>query len=504
MKKYNLKRSLTALGLAATMTVTLVGCGNSNSSKNNPSSYKTISTTEPNHGYCTSNYYLIYLGNNLYLAERKKITGDLAKDNLVDDDTAYDYYDVKTGKFLGRELTYTPIGYIGDKKYSVATCDGEFFEGKYGLGKIIPRCCIYSLDNFIKTTYFNQEEYDFLNSNNDDVRSFFKDNGFITYFADYCTGYKEYGVLTVHHIYNNHYQEAKLQKIICTDINGNKSIYFGYRCSYSRNDIGYNYIYDMISGRIIYIGQIKENSFLNVEISDFNNEENKTILELEQELQNDPNYIEVPKNDIKPEDVDYQSNMLNLLRVIMNLPSEVQNKELVSKFLIGVEFKRPELKELAQYIIDTSLTNNYSININKDDNVISITDNTSEDFMNLIDFNFKDEAISLSTIGNNNIVNKFITIDNITKTINLTYMFDETAINFNYSINDNILTNTLYENNKNNYKNYNVPEDLQLDVISLLLSSYKNDTKYIDIINYIEENLELKDNYENLSRIRTK
>lgn len=286
--KIKLKKGIACL-LAATQIVLVSACGNYEEPNNEISSSINSSTISDNI-YKTKNYALVYLDGTFYLATCKEVK-DKAKNIYDYEDIQYnhEYYDAKTGELIGKVLQIAKNEIRPGVGPNAAYLDSNYYNGEYGYGKIIPSCSVTPLSNIVKSQDFTQEEFNFLTSNSEDLQTLIKGNiSFdkrivVDYFADFLLFYQSYA------------KKVNLYKYTCLDKNGKESVFIGYRCSYNENDLGFNYIYDIITGSIQYIGKVKENSFISVKAEKFDNKENKSVFELEQELVQKPS-LEEPDN----------------------------------------------------------------------------------------------------------------------------------------------------------------------------------------------------------------
>lgn len=274
--KIDFKKGIACL-LAASQIVMAAGCGTTKQTSDDYSS--NVDSTMDEKIYTTANYQLIYLDGKIYLATSKKVWESKPnKGGVYYDQINYEYYDVTNGKFIGKVLAPVPNGPYIKGIVITSLLDSKHYNGEYGYGKIIPSYCVIPLNTILPITEFTKDEYDYLTSNNEDLHNFIKSNEVfdkemvITSFEDYLFFDQE------------RFTEVSLCKYTCLDKNGEESIFIGYRCSYNEEDLGYNYIYDIITGSIKYIGEFKIDSYESVIEEELDNSEKKSILELEQEL----------------------------------------------------------------------------------------------------------------------------------------------------------------------------------------------------------------------------
>lgn len=297
MKTYNLKKILVALGLATGISLSVTGCGSDNQQENvdniseneetvdniseNEEIVSNISESEEKSFYNIEDYSLIYLNGNLHLATKKEGEGYC------------DYYDVKNGEFIGRVLELKgdqELVFIRDKYYYLDADyqDYEHFDGEYGYGKVIPVYSVISVSNFCSNNTLTQEEYDFLSSNTENLKSMFLQNYYynkyslVDYYSVKANAF--WGALdpagVTKYPYEPYEEKVLLKKYVCEMKEGNRNIFLGYRCSYCEKDKGYEYVYDILTGTIQYIGKLKENSFLSVTESEYDNSAHESIWSL--------------------------------------------------------------------------------------------------------------------------------------------------------------------------------------------------------------------------------
>ena len=277
--KINFKKGIACL-LAASQIVIVSGCGTSKQPSEDYSSTTNINGAIDEDTYPTANYQLIYLDGKIYLTTSKKVKESKPNiNNKSFNQFNYEYYDVTNDEFIGKVLSPVPNDSKGSEFYNASLLDSKYYNGEYGYGKILPSYCVTPLSSILSNTEFTKDEYDYLTSNNEDLNTYIKRNKtfdkqmVVTSFSDYIFVYQE------------RLTEVSLCKYTCLDKNGEESIFIGYRCSYNEGDLGYDYIYDIITGSIKYIGNFKIDSFASVIEEEFDNSENKSIWELEQESQ---------------------------------------------------------------------------------------------------------------------------------------------------------------------------------------------------------------------------
>ncbi len=275
MKKYSLKKSLVAVTLATAMTFNFTGCTTSNQ---NIDSNSNNSQTELNNQFLAENYYFVCIDGNVYFTTRE----------LSESEDYFDYYDAKSGEFVGRilkplqgeQIESTETTIIYNAKYD----DSNHFCGEYGLGKLIPKCAFVPLSQLLSGSTFSKEDFDYFISNSDDLKRKIQDFGYYTSYevednpvawripwSDVTGGCKVV-------------EKATMRRYDCELNDGTKTTYIGYQCSYNEHDSGYNYIYDILTGNIIYIGFGQKNKISSMEITDYNNEEHKSVSEIIEEI----------------------------------------------------------------------------------------------------------------------------------------------------------------------------------------------------------------------------
>lgn len=285
MRKYSLKRTVVALTLASAMTLNLAGCVPSNGDMN--SNVESASQGMLDDSYRQEDYFFVYLNNNMYFTTRK----------LSETEDYFDYFDVKTGELVARMLKplsdaaeYSNGGIYHEAIYH----DEKHFDGAYGYGKVVPKCALVSLNNLMDGSTFTQEEFDFFSSNSEELKKKIQD----------CISYSSYqvedsnvvwrSIIVDDEITSHTTETATLRKYDCVTKDGDTCTFIAYQCSYNSKDIGYNYIYDILTGTIHYVGDGLEKEFDSITVSDYDNYENKNVSELVAEFGRDIKEPEEP------------------------------------------------------------------------------------------------------------------------------------------------------------------------------------------------------------------
>ncbi len=226
--------------------------------------------------YCTDDYYFIHLDNNFYLTTC----------------TNGDYYEVTSKELVGTILetkkhqkkeSDKPFPAMKWELYEASYEDYNSHDGEYGYGKNISAFSRIPLSQFLSTESFCQEEFAFLSSNSSELKrkireKFYYDTASIT--TEYVYEWK----MIIHNEYAK--EEIKpLTQYICQTNDGKKYLFLGYRCSYNVEDMGYDYIYDILRGSYTYIGIKKENHFIQVSEIPYDNSDHKTLQELRDSFQ---------------------------------------------------------------------------------------------------------------------------------------------------------------------------------------------------------------------------
>ena len=210
----------------------------------------------------TEDYYLLKLNNQIHLA---KIYNSLSWDSWH----LKAYCNINTGEVLGVTVETKPLVLNSDNFKTSLKDNG----GEYEQGKIIPRPAVISLTEFISSEYPSQNEIDFWKSNTEQVEE---------QFNTYCP--KDVTMEITDVFGNNKKQESyAICYYECTQENGDLVKLVGYRSSYSPDDTGYNYVYNILDGQIYYIGEYSEDCFTDVlecTIEDAGNISIEEIIEL--------------------------------------------------------------------------------------------------------------------------------------------------------------------------------------------------------------------------------
>lgn len=205
--------------------------------------------------YVTEEYSLIKLDGKIYVAYTFSSINSKTG-NLISR-----YYDIKDKKFLGMSLVEPKIDDLDGEHTSF---DYLYFNGNYKMGCILPFGSVINLSEVVTSSYPSEQDLAFWSGNTEETHKRFND--FL--FKDITSAIRNLGNGT-----NN--DETKqveystnitAQIFTCTKDNGKIDIIIGYRASENENDIGYNYVYDVITGTITYIGKSKEYAYIDVTV----------------------------------------------------------------------------------------------------------------------------------------------------------------------------------------------------------------------------------------------
>ena len=211
----------------------------------------------------TSDYYIINTENGLVLT--KAVLEDDGS-NMI-----YRYYRIDS-KTNSRPLCFSIIPSSSRIKsaeetdISTALDDYNYFEGKYGNGHLIPHAAAISLMNFVASKQPSEADLMYWASNSQQA---------IEQYESLVMG--EYRS-TISKTFLQTDDEEKTEEKNCSfefnvpimlfkleSKDGTKQNICGYRGSMSSDDIGYNYLYNLFDGKIYYIGDNNENSFVKIE-----------------------------------------------------------------------------------------------------------------------------------------------------------------------------------------------------------------------------------------------
>lgn len=286
MKK-ELKKNLVALGLATSLSLSNVGCGEEDvkvSVDTQVDEVPTMEGSEEKHGvYKTEDYFLIYLNDQIYCTTRDIDSG---RDKDYHDGDfyvpAYKYYEVNSGELIGVVIQDVPESYAKDT--SVGYCYDHFYcDGEYGLGKIIPRQSVIPVSDILSSNYFTQEEFDFLSSQSPECIETIL-NSLVFSYCDGRDNLQIYSGLITDTYEKIDSQQVSLTKFICQTEEGLEETFLDYRCSYDETSNGYQYVYDILTGSLHYIGKAKENSYVNVIVKPSKKANDKSVSELQKEF----------------------------------------------------------------------------------------------------------------------------------------------------------------------------------------------------------------------------
>ena len=277
-----LKKNLVALGLATSIPFSVMGCGENDCSVSQNGQISSLE--EQTDLYETEDYYFIYLDNQVYCTTREKVFSEYKEwDRFYV--KAYEYYEVNSGSLVGVVIEDLPqvqddwrsniwTGYC----YDYCFCNGE-----YGFGKIIPRQAVIPVSDFFPNRYCSQEELDFLSSKSQECKESILDSLVFSY-RD-CKDFFEVKQVFGDTVYEKSYtQQVSLTEFLCQTKDGVEETFLGYRCSYDTSSKGYQYVYNILTGSIHYIGKTKENSFANVIENPLKKVNEKSVSELQREF----------------------------------------------------------------------------------------------------------------------------------------------------------------------------------------------------------------------------
>lgn len=222
----------------------------------------------------TSDYYLVKLDGKIRLTKK---VGYYRYDSGV---TQRRYYDILGS---GKECACVGISlelnlWVEDDAGIIiddSVKDYAFFNGEYGLNKILPAGSYICLTNFVSSEKPSKEDLAFWSSDSIEV-------------------HKQFEELIVGDITNKIIKADyvnPLKSFKCTSKDGEVTTLVGYRASNSEKDIGYNYVYSIFDSEIYYIGKSSNEAYVSVEEASI--ESGKTISELRKEYGVEFTYGEV-------------------------------------------------------------------------------------------------------------------------------------------------------------------------------------------------------------------
>lgn len=234
MKKYTLKKRIPAFLTAVAITFTLSSCSNKPTRDENAG---TKEVQEYSDLISTNDLYLVQINDQIFLCDSSNV---LEKS----------LFDIARDEFVGYLISYETNDTVKN--------------GKYGLGAIIPEKACIPLDSVIESKYLSENDYLFFTSNSPELHEYLEEKVVYT---------------------NNEIDEKKketLNKYTCIDKEGNEKVYIGYQCRYDSEDFGFEYIYDLITNQIIYIGETSLDSFQEITIEEIPNKDGITVKELKE------------------------------------------------------------------------------------------------------------------------------------------------------------------------------------------------------------------------------
>ncbi len=339
MKKFNLKKYALMLGTAASLAL-----GNAKAS------YALESNTAieaiKDRIQKTQNYYLVRIDGKTHLCI-KLTHEDL--NNYINR-----FYDIKDLKFVGQTLEsddnkrWQALTYNFKKKNrdQIITLvddkmDYNYFNGEYGYQKNLPIESITSLTEFVSSEYPSQEEVNFFSSNSAKLNQLFENERIYSSSEKTINMYKIKKEFLLNSFVakekGEEIQTISLSKFRVTKATGIIDEFIGYRCSASDKDIGYHNIYDVITGKVIYIGKNSINSYIDVQ----------------EERLNDGITISVMKEELLQEK--YQE--------LEAVSLKKEKKEITEEIIPSLESTQISFKADEIYVIDAkSLFDTYHVN----------------------------------------------------------------------------------------------------------------------------------------------
>ncbi len=209
----------------------------------------------------TKDYYLIRIDNHIFLAKCEESTYYF--NGSHDYTIRKNYYNIKSGQekipCLGTTLEISETRTLKDDMLSDTTIDYYFFEGQYGINKLLPTGSVISLSEFITSQKPSASDIEFWSSNSEEVHEAFEKVVLSDF--KYCFKKNVEGKKCTYTF------ENQLSSFKCTSTDGEVITLLGYRASSSQQDIGYNYVYNVFDSKIYYIGLYREDAFVSVEES---------------------------------------------------------------------------------------------------------------------------------------------------------------------------------------------------------------------------------------------
>jgi len=255
----------------------------------------------------TEDYSLVRIHQKIYLCE-SHVSHDYDYDNTITK-----YYSCDNLSFVGqttsadnKERLYSDSLYRSgnDKErltYSKYLKDANYFGGEYDYQKNLPKEAVIPLTELCSSEYPTKEELDFFRSDSRELHNLIESK---KYFANSEEEVKLwYHTFPFGKAYKTAINGKLFGKYTCQK-NGKTETFYGYRCSDSVKDNGYNQLYDVVTGNVIYVGQSLSNAY------DIVSEEPATSMTI-QEIKDELNISDIQSKDTRKDAMNIIQNYQN-------------------------------------------------------------------------------------------------------------------------------------------------------------------------------------------------
>lgn len=256
----------------------------------------------------TEDYNLIRIEGKTYLT--KSFTEQNEQNELTK------YYDIDSKEFVGQTISVAAY----NRAYNVETeeksttstvivenelCDTVEFNGEYGYGKNLPQEAVLPLTSFVKSEIPEQTQLDYYKTDSQALNEKIEEEyEFEPISVVEYTNYvftNEYSLFgkekKVSFEENEHLKDKPLLQVVYVDDMDKEQTIIGYRASEHSNDKGYNVFYDIVTGNLYQLDQLRIKMLANLRKDSYTIAELKDLFyqtEVEQISTEQQEYVATP------------------------------------------------------------------------------------------------------------------------------------------------------------------------------------------------------------------